>query len=720
MHDATRLRRAIQEGAVFGACALAFGSLAGCTGDAEHSASRAEYKAEVVNPDFSGGMLLPDGRTLLVWGTDGTQLRSEDAQTWSNVETTGAADLAAAAADTAGEVLIAVGREGTILRSIDGARTFRAAANGTTDTDLRAVVWHAPSSSWIAAGTAGRILRSNDRGMTWTVVPSGVALDFHTLFVDPETRNVLIGGDLGTLGISGDGGKTFRLTTLAMPPPVSPVTRFFRHGKLLLGAGTLGRLITSTDDAGSWRLQQTATAAMFIASAADPVHGTIVLTGHDGTLLRSADGGGTWDGLQVTTEGRAHFMSSVHFDAARNLLVAIGHNGSIARSDNGGAGWISWSIGPLELRGVIADPKRDLLAAYGPGGLLMTSRDGGGNWRTAKPALEVSLRDIARVPRGSALVATGKLGAVVRSTDAGASWSSVEPAWPNPNTPPELRMILETPARDALVAVGPPGTIVRSNAEGTAWSVEHFTPIESERAFTWVLAEPKRSMLVAVEARGQMQLSSDGGASWRAVEAPAQNAEWPFWQGARLESGTLIVAGKGGTAIRSVDGGATWNEMRTGTDKDLYGSFADRELSFLFGQDGVLLRSADDGVTWSTVDSTSDQELRRMLRDPASDALVCFGTYGSMVRSDDRGLSWRAVNTGTDGALRKGVIDPGSGEMFIAGSRGAILRSRDGGRSWVLLPSHTKRHFQSLSVDDHGNLVAVGERIVRLVRQPKS
>jgi photosystem II stability/assembly factor-like uncharacterized protein len=281
-------------------------------------------------------------------------------------------------------------------------------------------------------------------------------------------------------------------------------------------------------------------------------------------------------------------------------------------------------------------------------------------------------------------------------------------------------MIVETPAGDALVGVGPPGTIVRSNADGDVWSVEHFTPIESERAFTWALTDPTRSTIVAVEARGQMQLSSDGGSTWRAVEAPTRDAEWPFWQGTRLDSGTMIVAGKAGTAIRSVDGGATWTEMSTGTGKDLYGSFADRDLLFLFGQDGVLLRSADDGVTWSAVSSTSDKELRRMLRDPASDGLVCFGTYGSMVRSDDRGLTWHAVKTGTDGALRKGIIDRKRGEMLVAGSRGAILRSRDGGRSWERLPGHTQRHFQSLAVDDHGNLVVVGERIVRLVRQPKS
>lgn len=704
---------------MFSVCVLALSSLAGCSKLAERPEPRSDYKAEVVNPDFSGGMLLPDGKTFLVWGTDSSLLRSVDGNQWSTVETTGSADLASAAADSTGKVIIAVGQQGAILRSVDGGRSFQAATNETTDTDLRAVTWHAASSAWIVAGTGGRILRSKDYGKTWTLVPSSVALDFHTLFVDPQTRNVLIGGDLGTVGVSSDGGASFRLASLGMPDPMTPITKFFRHGKMLLGTSTLGRLFSSNDGK-SWQLAQTGTASAFIDSTADPARNTIVVTGHDGTLLRSADGGSTWDGLAVTTNDRVHYMSSVHFDPKRGFLVAVGHNGSIARSDNGGAGWISWSIGALELRGVIADTKRDLLAAYGPGGLIMTSGDGGGSWRAAQPALDVSLRDVAHAPQGPALIATGQLGAVVRSTDGGASWSSVEPAWPNPNTPPELRMIVETPARDGLLGVGPPGTIVRSNADGSVWSVKHFTPIESERAFTWALVDPKRAMLTAVEARGQMQLSSDGGATWRAVDAPAQNAEWPFWQGALLDSGTMIVAGKAGTAIRSDDSGATWTGIRTGTDKDLFGSFADRDLLFLFGQDGVLLRSADDGVTWKTVESTSDKELRRMLRDPASDGLVCFGTYGSMVRSDDRGLTWRAVKTNTDGALRKGVVDPKSGEMFIAGSRGAILRSRDGGRSWELLPSHTKRHFQSLTIVDNGDLLVVGERIVRLVRQSKS
>jgi hypothetical protein len=77
------------------------------------------------------------------------------------------------------------------------------------------------------------------------------------------------------------------------------------------------------------------------------------------------------------------------------------------------------------------------------------------------------------------------------------------------------------------------------------------------------------------------------------------------------------------------------------------------------------------------------------------------------------------VPSGTDGVLRKAVLEPRTGNLLLVGSQGAILRSRDG-RGWEALPSHTVRPFNSLVVDERsGDLVLVGERIVRLVRQSK-
>ena len=107
-----------------------------------------------------------------------------------------------------------------------------------------------------------------------------------------------------------------------------------------------------------------------------------------------------------------------------------------------------------------------------------------------------------------------------------------------------------------------------------------------------------------------------------------------------------------------------------------------------------------------------------MFRDARTRALLCMGTHGALLRSTDDGLTWKPITSGTDGVLRKPFVEPGTGHLLIAGSQGTLLRSTDGGRTWARLDTHTARHFNSLASDKQtGDLVLVGERIVRLVRQ---
>src|SRR6187397_2421815 len=74
------------------------------------------YLPQVINPELHGGLLVSGSRVLLLWGSDGVILRSEDGARWSHAVTPGSADLARAAANERGDVLIAVGAAGTVLR----------------------------------------------------------------------------------------------------------------------------------------------------------------------------------------------------------------------------------------------------------------------------------------------------------------------------------------------------------------------------------------------------------------------------------------------------------------------------------------------------------------------------------------------------------------------------------------------------------------------------
>jgi photosystem II stability/assembly factor-like uncharacterized protein len=78
------------------------------------------------------------------------------------------------------------------------------------------------------------------------------------------------------------------------------------------------------------------------------------------------------------------------------------------------------------------------------------------------------------------------------------------------------------------------------------------------------------------------------------------------------------------------------------------------------------------------------------------------------------------VPGGTDGVLRKALHEPGTNHLLLVGGQGTLRRSSDGGRSWQAVPTHSSRHFTSaLAVPGSGDLVLVGERIVRLVRRSR-
>jgi photosystem II stability/assembly factor-like uncharacterized protein len=674
------------------------------------------YDAQVINPDLSGGLLLPDGKTLLLWGSDATILRSGDGTSWSHADTPGEVDLARVASNDDGSVLIAVGARGVVLRSQDAGRSWTPAHN-SDDADLRTASHHAPSGAWIAAGARGRILLSTNGGKRWTALPSPLTTDLQTSFVDPRTQRLLVGGDEGVIGMSADGGTSWDVTRIAMPDPVTPVTSYRRFGDLLLATSALGRFLISKDDGASWDLLQAESTAYWTDAAFDAVHDSLVLVGHNGEVVRSADGGETWQLTAIENAGRRNYLAAVYFDDRSRSLLAVGEGGTVARSSDGGASWTQASADVREgLKGLLA--ARGRLVSFGNGGLVVSSTDSGAHWSRARSALELPLREIVVAP-GGALLASSSLGDLIRSADGGRSWRPLAIAYPNVNTPPDLRMLLSAPADDVLIAAGPPGAILRSNADASAWQVVHWSAIEEERAFPSMLVDRQRNLLVAVEARGRLQVSRDGGLQWTAVQIDAPTDNWPFWQGAvHAASGTLLVAGKGGLAARSTDGAASWSRIDTGTDKDLYGSFADGSLMFLMGQDGTLLRSTDIGATWSSIASGSSQELRRMVRDGRSGALICFGAHGAIVRSSDAGLTWRAVPSGTDGVLRKALVEPGTGHLLLVGGQGTLRRSGDGGRSWQVLPTHSTRHFSSaLAVPGSGDLLLVGERIVRLVRR---
>ena len=267
---------------------------------------------------------------------------------------------------------------------------------------------------------------------------------------------------------------------------------------------------------------QSSTKAFFTDCAFDPVRGAIVMTGHNGDVLRSA-GRRTKLGRRRNRARRPQeFSERDPFRRAQRLAARHRpgrHTCALHRRRRA----VDPRVGRRARRCARPDQRHDAKSPHRVRhGRHGAELDGfrSARWTDDRGALDFSLREIEPTPRGDALIATSKLGDIIRSADGGASWRSLPVTYPNPNTPPDLRGLIVAPSGEALIAVGPPGAILRSNADGTAWDVRHSTPIEAERAFPWVLVDQRRKILVAVEARGAMQVSRDDGVSWQVSSIP--------------------------------------------------------------------------------------------------------------------------------------------------------------------------------------------------------
>lgn len=178
----------------------------------------------------------------------------------------------------------------------------------------------------------------------------------------------------------------------------------------------------------------------------------LIAAGELGHILVADNPDGPWRGARVepargSTFTRAAFIGD-------RLALAVGHDGWIVRSADGGESWQEMAFDearPDPLLG-IAGPYDGKLFAFGAFGLFMTSLDLGQTWETApltieeadgagKPEVDPNadpfanfaaqgspadrhLNAMTRLPDGS-LVLVGERGLVLQSRDLGATWKTL-------------------------------------------------------------------------------------------------------------------------------------------------------------------------------------------------------------------------------------------------------------------------------------------------------
>ena len=269
------------------------------------------------------------------------------------------------------------------------------------------------------------------------------------------------------------------------------------------------------------------------------------VSGHQGTVLRTTDGGATWERLTVPDADTLQFRD-IHAIDERTAYVLSAGPGPLSRIYKTTDGGRSWTLQFLnEEPGAFFDclsfwdERRGLAFSDAVAGevILLATEDGGAHWTRVPPervpdaqaggegAFAASGTCVVTAPGGLAWIGTGaaEKARVFRTEDYGRSWTVAE----TPVVAGEMAGIFTLAFRDAVHGVALGGDLARPQEHtdnvavtadgGRTWTLAGRTHLPGAVYGAAYVPGAPTPTLVAV-GPGGMDLSTDDARSWTTLD----------------------------------------------------------------------------------------------------------------------------------------------------------------------------------------------------------
>jgi photosystem II stability/assembly factor-like uncharacterized protein len=472
----------------------------------------------------------------------------------------------------------------------------------------------------------------------------------------------------------------------------------------ILYAGTLTAGVFCSQDGGrTWASRAAALAPADLAIASlvvDPRDEDTVfavpMSGDE--LVRSRDGGLTWDALRLGSPNLT-YLTQVAFDEARpGALFAAADNGLYETQDDGDT-WRLLAFGDSYVSSVAVDPRRPavVLAAvwedHSTAGKIWRSVDSGRTWRFT-PLFADALIDLTADPTRAGTIYVLSDSTIYDSTDDGASWVKL---------PATIYANAFTPSPWGTLYASSGSGVVSSRDGGSTWSPDPSSPASNpsphDRLWQLLVSSAHPRTLLAGGDSGLWR-SEDGGASWR-----------PASHGIFATSPTSVAVDAAGSVFctfdrqvqRSRDRGRNWRMITTGLFDSVVADPLRPEVLYLFGdvlgggRVPSLFVSHDSGRTWQEISPfisvSAGLEVSLFAVDPKfPDILYLSGTsfVGDghdqepyTAASSDGGKTWQVIAAELSSLTVLAFDSERTSTMYGVEEGDRLWRSSDGGQTWT-------------------------------------
>ena len=375
----------------------------------------------------------------------------------------------------------------------------------------------------------------------------------------------------------------------------------------------------------------------------------------------------------------------------------LGDQGELAHTTNAGRTWRVVSM-PRQVNAIcFVDP----LHGWAAGNGFFHTTDGGDTWIQDNDWGTIYDLFFLDAMRGWAC---GNGSVNYYTTDGGLHWAAV----PAPGGSTMGSIWFSNQLRGWSVNLE--GQIFRSTDGGHTWALQ--ATVNGTNLQTIQFLDQQEGWVIGGDA---FYHTVNGGQTWTRASIPA--GTWAH--SARFFDRLHAVAvGEFGNIVRTVDGGRTWQTVRSqGTGQRLWDvEYANANTIFLAGDNGVISRSTDAGATWNSIQSGGSAVTHGF---DSLDAQRAWAAQdgGEIVFTTNGGTQWvRTLVQGFD-TLGK-VMDvafadaaigwAGGGNQGFSGNRGVLSRSTNGGRSWTQQLEVTDFTFKGLETTNTQTAFAVG------------
>lgn len=402
---------------------------------------------------------------------------------------------------------------------------------------------------------------------------------------------------------------------------------------------------------------------------------TIIQTGN---LTLFAD---SW--IQITQN---HVLNSVYF-ADANTGYAVGQGGTILKTGNGGRTWDQINSGT----------KHDLNSVYfidanngyavGQGGIILKTSSGGSIWSLQYSGTMNSLFSVYFISANTGYIA-GEKGAILKTTDGGNTWltqtSGIAPD--SLGMIKSLRSVCFTNSNTGYV-VGDSGIIIKTSNGGNFWDKLNSGVTNNLRSVYFT-----DSNTGYVEGDSGVSLKTiNGGNIWgRQNSGVLKNLGSVCF----TDSTTGYAVGDQGTILKTINSGSTWTIQNSTVTKNLRSVFfTDAHTGYALGDSDIILKTNDGGITWGSIVNLCgrwDVQISGVTKSLHSvyftslNTGYAVGDSGTLIKTTDGGITWSLQSSGVTKILRS-VFFLNNNVGYITGDRGTILKTINGGNTWTSL-----------------------------------